>query len=236
MVAVRNFKIGNTPNFRSNFPFTSGSTDLVVHGVYFDRRSRASHSNLTVVFISVLRKYRNFIQGCEIDGILVNKKEVVDIAISWFIDHFFPVTHRDCFLYCFDTEIKVNSSVSVLYRKNGKTVKEPALSNSVVIPQNNSGEKDEVMICAAGFGLVPYLDQWLMYQKTVGIKLIHINIDPSILQNLNKSSSEFVKVVVWRDNLNTTQAYYHSQSLKYQDCALRYQGIFKYMLVIGHIL
>ncbi len=95
------------------------------------------------------------------------------------------------------------------------------------------------MVCAAGFGVVPYLDQWLIYQKTIGVKLIHINIDASFLQNLNKSStllefvrSGFVKMVVWKDYLNSSQVFYYSQSLKYQGCSLRYQGIFKYMMVI----
>ncbi len=41
-----------------------------------------------------------------------------------------------------------------------------------------------------------------------------------------------MKIFVWKDYLNASQVFYYSQSLKYQDCVLRYQGRYKYMLVI----
>ncbi len=69
-----------------------------------------------------------------------------------FIETYFPVSHTDCFVYCFDMDINRDSEVSVLYKKNGTIIKEPVRSDSVVIPPENVPEKDEVMVCAAGFG------------------------------------------------------------------------------------
>ncbi len=238
---VQNFKFSGGMRFRPSWREQNeyNSNDLVAHQAYLDRRPGPSHSNVTVVSVSVFKDYRQDIIGCDIDGIQSHRTEVVDIMILFFIETYFPVSHKDCFVYCFDIDINRDSEVSVLYKKNGTIIKEPVRSDSVVIPPENVPEKDEVMVCAAGFGVVPYLDQWLTYQKTIGVKLIHINIDPSFLQNLNKSStlfefvrSGFVKMVVWKDYLNSSQVYYYSQSLKYHDCALRYMGIFKYMMVI----
>ena len=81
--------------------------------------------------------------GCEIDGVESNKIQVIDIAIAWFISRFFPVSHRDCFLYCFDMNVNRDSEVSVLYKKNGTIIREPVQSDSVVIPPTDVPEKDK---------------------------------------------------------------------------------------------
>ncbi len=215
------------------------STDLVPHQVYLDRRPGSSYFNATIVFISVHKQYRQDIIGCEIDEIQINQTKVVDLAILHYIKENFNVSHRDCYLFCYNANINENSKVSVLYSKNGTVSKEPVRSNKVIIPPSYSVEEDGVMVCATGFGVVPHLDQWLIYQKTIGVKFIHLNVHPSFLQNVQRSSTlkqfmqnGFVKMVVWKDYLNRDQVFYFSQSLKYHDCVLRYQGVIKYMMVI----
>jgi len=211
--------------------------DLVPHRAYFDRRPQGSHSTATVVSISVLLEYRDKIVGCDVDGVIGNKTAVVDIVLSGFIAKYHPVTHVDVFVYCYDMDVVPESAVSVLYRKNGSVISVPAMAD-IVIP-NFGAEEESVMVCAAGFGRVPYLDQWLTYQKEVGIKFIHINVNPEFLVNFNSSAVlqnfsniGYVSVELWESYLNETQVFYHSQSLKYHDCVLRYQGKFKYIMVI----
>ena len=220
----------HTANFTSN-------SDLVPHRVYFDRRPQSSHSNATVVSISVLLKYRDKIVGCDVDGVVYKNPSVSDIVLRNFIARYRRVSHVDCFVYCFDMDVVVDSVVSILYEKNGTIVSVPALTD-VVIPDYET-EEDGVMVCATGFGEVPYLGQWLTYQKTVGIKFIHINANPSFLANFNSSvelrnysKNGYVSVESWELRLDNKQVFYHSQSLKYQDCVLRYQGRYKYVMVI----
>ena len=95
------------------------------------------------------------------------------------------------------------------------------------------------MVCASGFGTIDDLDQWLVYQQTIGVKLVHLNVDKSFLANINKSyilrtmlDVGFVTMLVWHNELNSTQVFYYSQSFKYQDCILRYQNVFKYMMIV----
>ena len=212
--------------------------DLILHSVYFDRRPQKSHSNATVISMSVLEEYRERILGCEVDEILQLQFEVIDIHIlKWIKVKFQYLTHRDCFLYCYDMNIQEDSAISVLYNKSGTIVRELVRSD-VLIP-NYGTEEEAVMVCATGFGEVQHLDEWLTYQRTVGVKFIHLNVNPSFLINLNKSSllqnltdTGYTKIVVWEDYLNENQVHYRSQSLKYQDCVLRYQGKYKYMMVI----
>ena len=214
------------------------NVDFILHSVYLDRRPQKSHSNATVISMSVLEEYRERILGCEVDGILQLQFEVIDIAIlKWMKVNFPYLTHRDCFLYCYDMNIQEGSAISVLYNKSGTIVRELVRSD-ILIP-NYDREEEAVMVCATGFGEVQHLDEWLTYQRTVGVKFIHLNVNPSFLINVNKSSllqnltdTGYTKIVVWEDYLNVSQVYYRSQSLKYQDCVLRYQGKYKYMMVI----
>ena len=213
------------------------NSDLVPRRVYFDTRPQSSHSNATIVSISVLLKYRDKIVGCDVDGVVYKNPSVSDIVLRYFIARYHPVSHVDCFVYCFDMDVVVDSVVSILYEKNGTIVSVPALTD-VVIPDYET-EEDGVMVCATGFGEVPYLGQWLTYQKTVGIKFIHINASPSFLANFNSSvelrnysKNGYVSVESWELGLDNKQVFYHSQSLKYHDCVLRYRGRYKYMMVI----
>ena len=143
------------------------STDLVPHQVYLDRRPGFLYLNATIVFISVHKQYRQDIIGCEIDEIQINQTKVVDLAILHYIKENFNVSHRDCYLFCYNANINENSKVSVLYSKNGTVIKEPVRSNKVIIPPSYSVEEDGVMVCATGFGVVPHLDQWLKFSVLI---------------------------------------------------------------------
>ena len=214
------------------------NVDLILHAVYFDRRPQKSHSNATVISMSILEGYRERILGCEVDGVLQLQFEVIDITVlKWIKENFPYLTHRDCFLYCYDMNIQEDSAISVLYNKCGSIVRKLVRSD-LVIPKYDA-EEEAVMVCATGFGEVQHLDEWLTYQRIIGVKFIHLNVNPSFLINVNKSSllqnltdTGYIKIVVWEDYLNESQVYYYSQSLKYQDCVLRYQGKYKYMMVI----
>jgi len=103
----------------------------------------------------------------------------------------------------------------------------------------DSNEAEEVMIGASGYGLPPHLDNWLVYQQNIGVKFIHMNVDPSFLSNINKSPAlrqlleeNFVRIVMWPAFLNSSQVYYFSQTFRYQDCIYRYHNIYKFMMVI----
>ena len=233
---LKKSRVSFTP-IQLNMSVQKVNFDLVLHSAYFDKRPQNSHGNATVVLMSVLKEYRDEILGCEVDGNIYWKTDVVDIYVIHWILSTFKISHIDCVLYCYDAEVKEDSVINVLYNKSGTIDKETVLRD-ILIP-NYETEEEAVMVCATGFGEVQHLDEWLTYQRTIGVKFIHLNVNPSFLINLNKSSllqnltdTGYVAIVTWEDSLNDSQVYYHSQSLKYQDCVFRYQGKYKYMMVI----
>jgi len=129
--------------------------DLIPHRAYFDSRIQNSHDNATVVSVSVLSKYRRRIIGCEADGVVNRNPAIENIILQTWIDRFRPVSHVDCFVYCYDMSVKAGSVVHVLYNKSGTIVRVPAMA-AIVIP-NYSKEEYSVMVCATGFGKVAYV-------------------------------------------------------------------------------
>ena len=113
-----------------------------------------------------------------------------------------------------------------------------AVEEDVVMPTQTT-EHNGVMVCSTGYGTPPYHDQWLVYQQVIGVELIHLNVHVSFIKNLNQSifqqkiiSSGFVRMIVWKEYLNSSQVFLYSQSLKYQDCNLRYQHASKYIMIV----
>jgi len=211
---------------------------IVARAAYFDERPRKSHKNATVILVHVLKKFKRQVKGCEVDGIQQLTVLATTIAITRWIEKHFRVSHQDLIVLCYDMNVRQKSSVSLLFEVSGQLVKVPVKRKGVVMP-GKGPEKDEVMVCATGFGEVKSLDNWLTYQLTIGIKFIHLNVHKSFLANINKSDvlrslldSGYVNMIVWHNELNTSQVYYYSQSFKYQDCILRYQNVFKYMMIV----
>ena len=213
-------------------------TSAVAIAAYFDGRKQHSHSNATVIFAAVLQHLERKVTGCEVDGVQeLNNTLVRPIAVTPWLKKFHLVSHTELMVLCFDMKITKNNTVKLLLKANGETLKIPIMKD-IVLPAEST-ERDEVMVCATGFGSPENLDQWLLYQQVIGIKFIHLNVHISFIKNIIKSETlrnflerGYVKMIVWEEQLNLSQVYYYSQSFKYQDCLFRYQNVYKYMLII----
>jgi len=211
--------------------------DIYSFSVYFDRRPRQSFMNATVVLVSVVKHLVDNIVGCEIDGVHSTNIIFREIqAARWINNHFGSLTHTDCILYCHDMKVNPNSTINILFKITDKEMKAP-VNASVLIPEEGP-EKDEVMVCATGFGSPVRLDEWLVYQKTIGVTFIHMSIHESFMSNFQRSSvlsyywqTGYVSVLLWEEHLDKTQVFYYNQIFKYLDCLYRYQYRYKYMMV-----
>ena len=217
----------------------SKSLDVVPMSAYFDNRPQDSHHNVTVILASVLQQLESTIIGCNVDGVVQRKPEAWSrtIALAQWIQGHHPVTHVDMIVRCYDMDIHENSLVSLLYVVNGTGFKAP-VKTSLVMPQEGP-EIDGVMICATGFGSPKHLEEWLTYQQIIGVKFIHLNVDASFLQNVDRSEKlqelmkrRYVNILVWEEFLKKGQVFLYSQSLRYQDCLHRYLYSYKYMMIV----
>ena len=214
--------------------------DLCAFSVYYDRRPRQSFMNATVVLVSVVKHLLDNVVGCEIDGVLSTNIIFRKMVPAHWIDvHFGSLTHTDCILYCHDMEVNMNSTIYIVFKITDKKLR--ALVNTSVVFPKEGPEKDEVMVCATGFGSPILLDEWLVYQKTIGVKFIHMNIHESFLRNRERSpilsnyiQTGYVKVMLWEEHLDKTQVYYYSQIFKYLDCLYRYQNLYRYLIVCDY--
>ncbi len=215
------------------------SADIVPLRAYFDGRRMGAHNNATVIPVALLDRLVSNITGCVVDGTVQRKLFLArPTYVMWWIKRHHPVSHTEVFLWCYDMKVTSASNVSVLFNSLGSLVQVPVRRKGVVMP-GRGPERDEVMVCATGYGSPDYLSQWLLYQQKIGVKFIHMNVDVSFVQNVNKSKvlqellkSSYVKMEEWKSYLNKSQVFLHSQSFKYQDCILRYQNIYKYMMII----
>ena len=211
---------------------------VVPIAAYFDGRPQHFHKNSTVILVDVLENLVNNILGCEVDGVEQSNFQKKPIYLQWWIKSKHPVSHTEVILSCYNINTNRNSSVSVLFSSSGHVIKVPVKREGVVMP-GSGVERDGVMICATAYGSPENLDQWLVYQQTIGVEFIHLNVEVSFVKNVNTSetlrrflASGYVQMVVWMPYLNNHQVFLYSQSFKYQDCIYRYQNVYKYMMII----
>ena len=211
---------------------------LVPIAAYFDGRPQYYRRNATVVFADVLEQFQRRIVGCEVDGRRQTDVLVRPVHLTGWIKDKHPVTHTEVIVLCFNMETTSTSEVSLLFKPYSLLMKVPVKWEGVVMPGTGK-EKDQVMVCATGYGRPKMLDQWLVYQQTIGVEFIHLNVDVSFVHNVNKSDtlqrlidSGYARMVVWEPYLSKKHVFLYSQSFKYQDCILRYQNTFKYMMIV----
>ncbi len=210
---------------------------IVPISAYFDARPQQNHNNATVILLSVEKSLKNSIVGCEVDGVRSMNSLVEELGVMKWVHHKFKLSHTDCILYCWDMAVNQDSIVNVVLKINNELMTE-AVRRPVIIPPHGP-EINKVMVCATGFGTPKYLDQWLTYQQTIGVKFIHLNVVQSFMTNVNTSEvlnslqdKGKVKITVWEEYLNSSQVYYYSQTLKYLDCIFQYQNRYQYMMII----
>ena len=221
----------------------SANKEVVALSSYYDSRQRHSHNNSTAILAAALNEIveENAILGCEVDGVIQSRPMMMikPILINWWIKMHHPKPYTEITVSCFDMAVHKNSMVSLIYQYEGIYYK-AAVEKAVVIPSEvQVAQNNSVMVCSTGYGTPRFLDHWLLYQTTIGVTFIHLNVHVSFIQNVNKSSvlkryiqSGYVKMIVWEEYLNKSQVFLYSQSLKYQDCMLRYHHAYKYIMII----
>ena len=97
---------------------------------------------------------------------------------------------------------------------------------------HNRGPRGGVVVCAAMLPhYMPYVEDWIRYQNTVGVDHVHLTLESTFL-NLGRFDRDFLQRAVeesylsvdfWHQWLNETDICDHSLDLALYDCALRFQ-------------
>ena len=190
---------------------------------------------------------QSLIVSCQIKDQFSTHLEVVpDPIMEWIKTHKKGYTHYFSMIYCFGFQkkfIQGGGTVQIIYRtdKNGShmSVRSENLLNGklhTVRPNSSS-----VVVCATMYGHPARFDEWLRYQKTIGVDMVHVSAQvsfivameqyPFLSESLNNG---FVKIQVWKEYLKENEIFYHSQSLVYQDCLMQYRHSFEYAMMIDY--
>lgn len=172
------------------------------------------------------------------------------------------LTHWCIMLDCFDLPASNNSRASVSYKfLNSKYIKRGEWNSVIhqvhqtvtvesqtplIFPPlykpapNNKKHLFTIAVCRGPiFGTPPYLSEWIIYQKTIGVDHIYMIIDESFIYEkgleipvLSEAILEgFVSYRTWETKREDVRSHYRSQIIANEDCLYRMQGLYDYVFI-----
>lgn len=223
--------------------------DVIVRSVYFDRRPRHHHRNVSVFMLEVRKtilKQKSII-GCAVGEHFTSTFNVrVPHCMSWLHEIFSYLTHEPVMLDCFDLPGVNGSEATVVYEYNNQTLAVRAERPFMIPaphhpPPNPQKYNFSVVTCIAVlYGRPRFLIDWLHYQKTIGIDHVHMIAESSFeaagglehpyLKQAIKQG--YVSVEVWHQWHNRHGMYYHSQPIAHEDCLYRLHSTYDYVFIL----
>ena len=228
-------------------PNNDSAVFVVPRRAYYDNRTHDGKPLNRLVILAVIHDdAQKSIVSCESNGYTTTFIKTFIQDTAW-AKKYYPVTHRLMIIICkgLPREAIVNGTFPYVHYRKGKDVdhhyriesEKPLVVTKHVDndPSTFDKGKSSVVVCSAVFGHPDMFDQWLRYQKTLKVDMVHLNVEYSFYENATllypflKESLEngFVQMEVWNDIVGS-RAFYHEQLEKYQDCLYRYIGVFEY--------
>ena len=218
-----------------------GRSDLVIRSAFIDSRVRDGHENSTVIFAEVSKEFRRYelTVGCGVDGQEAEEYRVHTLYWDW-IDYRYPkLTHEEVMVVCYDVQAHNGSTAFIRYRIGPNSTIVNRRDVTIVSTSNRSEKKGTVVICTTCYGKPPWLGEWLRYQKTLGVDLVQMYVEETFIgDSQNKEITQphveegFLKIEFRKIYFNSTQIYYHSQTLNYNDCLYRNQNTHQYAMFV----
>ncbi len=221
--------------------------DVLPLVAFIDTRQRYSHSNATVILVQVRdtkKIHYNRIIGCGIDNIRAVAFRVKPLFVyrNWIHANVPNLSHSEAVVTCYDLPTVNGSKAFVLYRRYKVPGVLQVYSERPVIlnPPSVEATPHSIVVCTTVYGSPPWLSHWLRYQQTIGVDYIHLYAQQSFIDNGGMEDPELQKLLaderlivdLRSTHLNSSEVYYYSQPLYYQDCLLRYRGVYDFAMLI----
>ena len=232
---------------RSYSGLDSTCFDVVPRRAYYDNRSiNGKPRNILFVMAEVNDASVDSILACELNECLSNNIRVLKEDTGWVRKHRPIHTHGIILVQCLGfpmSSILNGSIVKLLYKNKNDSYVSRVETEKALILKNSTHQslptrgKGSIVVCTAMYKHPPLLDEWLKYQKAIGIDMVHLNVHSSFAKNATfiypflreALKSGFVYMEEWEDFIGD-RVFYYSQVMKYQDCGMRYIGVFEYGL------
>lgn len=228
-----------------NINGSNGDRDVFVvpRRAYYCEWTHVDLKNTILIVAEVHNDAADSIVACELNSLFSTSVHVVkDYYLANWVKGHMPksTTHRVLLVHClgFPDNVITNGSITkLIYKKEGEDIYSRVKTERLLAIENTSVPsrgRGTIVVCTTTFHHPEKFNDWLKYQKTLGIDLVHINADASFQQNaymypfLKESlDNGFAQMDVWNDIVGE-RLFYHGQIMKYQDCLYRYKGIFEY--------
>ena len=191
------------------------------------------------------------IVGCGIGNTVTTNLTIRLAQNSFWVHETFPhITHDVAMVDCFDLPLKAGLKGFMWYtinEANSSTTDlirvESEYPCFVPTPKQNHDENDAKIVTCMGTlrDFPPYLNEFIRYQKYLGVDHIYITGEDSFISNGGFQSDEYIlralhegyiSFTFWHSWLNKWNIFYHSQMLAHQDCIYRFQGTYDYAFII----
>ena len=239
--------------YNVNGPNSNRAVFVVPRRVYFDNRLESGKPRNSIIILSEVHDDAlGTILACELDGKLSQSIKVLKENTNW-VRHRYPskYTHSALAIQCIGLpqDAIFNGSVAkLIYKKGGDSLYSRVVSEKPLFlhegshnPSKPTKGRGSIVMCTTIFGDPDKFDQWLIYNKYLGVDRIHFNSDMSFAESsvrkypfYNESlRTGFVHVEAWTD-IAGKRNFYRSQILKYHDCLYRHVGVFEYGLFLDY--
>ena len=220
--------------------------DVIPRRVYYDNRviSR-KHRNIVYVLIQMKDEYAAIksIFACEMNG-FQSRVEVIKENTIWVKEYKPGFTHCNGLVKCIgfpQSCIRNGSFIKLIYKNKEDSCYSRVESEKPLILNNLEGKttptrgKGSIVVCTTLFGRPPYFNEWLKYQKAIGVDMVYLNVEASFAVNATSVypylgealGSGFACMEVWKNYIGN-KIHYYSESLKYVDCSMKFTGMFEY--------
>ena len=209
--------------------------------VYYDNRLQSGKPRDVVIILLQVHSYRTLesVLACELNGHLSKslKYEKTRPRTPQYADHLFVV---QCIGLPQDAVF--NGSIArVIYKKKGESFYSRVTSEKPLFlhegshnPPTPTKGKGSIVVCTTMYGHPDKFDQWLMYQKYLGVGQVYVSAHPSFSEGAvdiypflkDSLKNGFARMDIWNQYGNKTNTY--NQMMKYQDCLYRHIGVFEY--------
>ena len=218
------------------------SVFVVPRRAYYDTRLvHGKPRNIVVIISEVHDDALKRIIGCELNGKITKSINILNETsfTGWVRKHRTGFTHRIVVVEClgYSAEFVTNGSTTkLLYIKQGddyysrvETETPLVRRSSLSTPTRGNGS---IVVCTTVYSKPDKLEDWLRYQKTLGVDMVHMSADITFEENshpflLESIQNGFVQYDIW-NNIVGSRMYNRGQILKYQNCLYRYLGVFEF--------
>ena len=245
--------IGSLPPFSSVKEELPPALNLIVRAAYYDPRPRNGHINTTVFLIEV---HKHLLGKGSIVRCGVGNKVTTNLTIRLEINNFwvrkaFPLlTYDVAMVDCFDLPVKAGLKAFLWYTSNQANMSNTDLIRVeseyplfVPAPKITHNEEDIKIVTCVGpvRDLPPYFNEFVRYQKYLGVDHIYMIGEDSFIRKGGFQSDEYllralhegyISFTFWHRWLNEKHMYLHSEMLVNQDCIYRFQGTYDYAFIL----